>query len=566
MTAFLREDFATNASHGFFLIMRRFRLIAALLVSFSAILLLSACGKRAQSVEAATQARTLLLGNGQEPADLDPPTATALTEMNIIMALFEGLTFIDEKTTEAVPAAAEKWEISPDGLSWTFHLRKDAAWSNGDPLVADDFVQSFRRVVNPAVAVQNAWYLFPLKNAEAINTGMIKDLNALGCAAPDAHTLVLTLEKPTPHLPLLTALTPWYPINPRVLNKFGAMERQGTAWTRAGNLVGNGAFVLAKWDPNSRVAVTRNPRYWDNANTGLERIEFLPIEHPETEERNFRSGQLHVTFTLPVTKVPGWRERDPARLRVDPLLQTTFVSFNTSRPPFNDSRVRRAFALAIDREALAKAALGGSRPAAHAATPPGTGGFEARARAELNAEQARALLAEAGHANGAGLPALVLQVRNDEVQPTVAVALQSMWQNTLGVHVGVTAMEQKTWLQNQSTLNYSLSTFSWVGDFPDPLTFLGLFTSTSGNNWTGWSDAGYDKLIAQAEGMPASEERKNFFQKAEAMLQEAVPLTPLYHGAQTYLIHPAVKNWEPALLGSRRYQKVRLGEEIRLKD
>ncbi len=516
------------------------------------------CGRRETPVQAGRRHQTLLLGNGAEPADLDPPVATAYTDMNIIMALFEGLTFIDEKTTQPVPATAERWETSADGLTWTFHLRPNAGWSNGEPLVADDFVQSFRRVVSPALAMENASYLFPLKNAEAINAGKIKDVTRLGCAAPDPHTLVLTLERPTPHLALLTALTPWYPIDPRVLQRYGAMERTGTAWTRPGNLVGNGAFTLAEWTPNARVVVVKNPRYWNAAQTTLNRIEFFPIENPEVEERDFRAGQLHVTFSLPVSKVAAWRERDPARLRVDPFLKTTFIAFNTKQPPFDDVRVRRAFALAIDRAAIARGALGGARPPAFAATPPGTGGYTAQARIDLDAAEARTLLAAAGYPGGAGLPTLPLQVHNNDTQPVAAEALQAMWRKTLGVHVSIAPLEQKTWLQNQKTLGYTISTFTWVGDFPDPLTFLNLFTSTNGNNWTGWSNPQYDALIGEASTMTDAKRRRDLLQKAEALLLEESPVTPVYYGAQTYLIQPEVKNWFPALLGSRRYQQLEL--------
>lgn len=528
------------------------------LVWVAVALLWAGCGKAERRVEAAARNNTLLLGNGADPADLDPPGATAFTDMNIIMALFEGLTAIDEQTTLPVPAAAERWEQSADGLTWTFHLRNHATWSNGEPLTADDFVQSFRRTVSPALAFENAAYLFALKNAEAINGGKITDFAQLGCAAPDAQTLVLTLERPTPHLPLLTALTPWYPINPRALAPHAGMTRRGTAWTRPGNLVGNGPFTLAEWDPNTRVAVTRNPRYWNAAHTKLQRIEFYPIEQPDTEERNFRAGQLHVTFSLPVAKVARWRERDPARLRTDPFLQTVFISFNTQRPPLNDPRVRQALSLAIDRGALTRTALAGSRNAAPSATPPGTGGYTARAQVGHGVARARALLAEAGFGGGVGFPTLSLQVRNEELQPTVAEAVQAMWREALGVNVTLTPLEQKTWLQNQRTLNFAISTYSWVGDFPDPLTFLANFTSNNGNNWTGWSDAEYDGLIAEASGLADAAQRHERFQRAEARLLEALPLTPIYYGAQTYLIDPMVKNWPTAPLGSRRYQFIAL--------
>jgi oligopeptide transport system substrate-binding protein len=522
------------------------------------VLFAGGCVKHDAPVVAATASATLLLGNGAEPADFDPPVATAYTDMNILNALFEGLTFIDERTSQPVPAAAERWETSADGLTWTFHLRGAAAWSNGEPVVADDFVQSFRRVVSPKMAFENASYLFALKNAEALNSGRLSDLAALGCAAPDAHTLVLTLERPTPTLPLLTALTPWFPINPRVLERFDAMRSRGTPWTRAGNLVGNGAFLLKEWTPNSRVVVVKNPHYWDAAHTELNELQFFPIENPDAEERAFRAGQLHLTFTLPVTRIAGWREQNPAELRVDPFLQTVFVMFNAKRKPFDDPRVRRAFALAIDRATIAKAALGGVYPPAYAATPPNTGGFTAEARAGYDVAQARALLREAGHADGRGLTGLSLDVRNAEPQPVVAEALQAMWRDALGIEVAILPHEQKTWLQNQRTLNYTLSTYSWVGDFPDPSTFLGLFTSENGNNWTGWSDPAYDRIIATAAVTSAAEERNRLFQQAESLLLAQSPLTPVYHGVQTYLIRPEVHDWQPALLGFHRYQRVRL--------
>ncbi len=519
------------------------------------------CSKRTTAIATATRQGALLLGNGAEPADLDPPAVTAATDMNIINALFEGLTFIDEQSGHAVPAAAETWDSSPDGLTWTFHLRSSASWSNGDPLVADDFVQSFRRVVSPRLAFENASYLFALKNAQAINRGQNADLTTLGCSAPDAHTLVLTLERPTPQLPLLTALTPWFPINPRVLQTFGAMTTRGTPWTRPGNLVGNGAFTLQEWAPNSRIVVAKNPRYWDAEHTALREVQFFPIENPSGEEHAFRAGQLHVTYTLPISKVAAWREQDPARLRIDPLLKTLFVAFNAKRAPLDDSRVRRAFALAIDREALSRAALGGIYPAAYAATPPNTGGYTARAHAEYNVAEARKLLADSGHAGGAGLPALSLQVLNDETQPVVAEALQAMWQRALGVRVEVVPAEQKTWLQNQSTSNYTLSIYSWIGDYPDPITFLNLWTSTNENNWTGWSDPAYDALIAAADTIRDTGQRADKLQEAEAFLLHAAPVTPIYHGVKTFLLQPTVHGWVPAPLGIRRYQRVELAAE-----
>ncbi len=519
---------------------------------------ISSCSKRIPAAEEGVRTRTLLVGNGAEPSDLDPHIAPILTDQNIVNALFEGLTLLDERSTNPLPAVAESWSTSPDGLVWTFRLRAGLQWSNGDPLTADDFVQSWRRILHPAFAAENAWYLFALKNAEAYNAKKISDVAAVGFKASDPRTLVLTLERPTPYLAGLVSMPAWFPINPRVLAAFGAMEKRGTAWTRPKNLVGNGAFTLAEWTPNARLIVQKNPRYRDGAKTQLERVIFFPIENPDVEERDFRAGQLHITFSLPVTKIAAWRKQDATQLRMDPTLQTNFLRFNTTRPPLNDPRVRRALSLAIDRTALAQSVLQGSRNAATSITPPGTGGYTARAAVALNLAEAKQLLAAAGFPNGQGLPVVELQTRNEEIMPRIAEALQAAWQRDLGFRVTLSQVEQKTWIQNQQTLNYGISTGSWTADFPDPVTFLGLFTENSAYNWTGWKHPEYERAINAAAETADAGQRFETFQQAEALLLREAPVSPLYFGAQTFLIHPVVKGWDPAPLVFRRYQIVEL--------
>lgn len=522
------------------------------------LLVLAGCARREAPVDAGLRTQTLLVGNGAEPADLDPHTATILSDQNILMALFEGPTALDEQTTTPVPAAAEKWETSSDGLIWTFHLRAGLKWSNGEPLVAQDFVDSWRRALNPALAADNAWYLYVVKNAEAYNTGKLTDPAALGFSAPDARTIIITLAQPTPYLPALVSLPAWFPLNPRAVAKFGGMEKRGTAWTRAGNLVGNGAFTLKEWTANVRILVEKNPHHWEAATTKLQQIAFLPIENPDAEERSFRSGQLHVTFNLPVSKIAAWREKEPAKLRLDPTLQTIFLRFNTTKPPFDNPKVRRALSLALDRDTLARTVLQASRLPAHSLTPPGTGGYTARAAVGIDLATARQLLTDAGFPEGTGLPAIELQVRNDELMPRLAEAMQATWQRELGVRTTITQTEQKVWIQNQQTLAYTISTASWTADFPDPVTFLGLFTSESSYNWTGWKNPAYDKLLTAATATPDPRQRYELFQQAEQLLLEEAPITPLHFGAQTYLLHPAVQGWVPSPLVFRRYQKIAL--------
>lgn len=517
-----------------------------------------ACAKRETPTDAGVRTQTLLVGNSAEPADLDPQTAAVLSDQNILMALFEGLTALDEQTAKPVPAAAERWDVSADGLVWTFHLRAGLKWSNGEPLTADDFVQSWRRVLTTALAAENASYLYALKNAEAINSGKLADLAAIGATAPDARTVVLTLERPTPYVPALVSLPAWFPINPRVLAKFGPLTQRGSAWTRAGNLVGNGPFTLTEWTPNARIVTTQNPHYWDVAHRQLRSVVFLPIENSDTEERDFRAGQLHLTFTLPVSKLATWRERDATKLRIDPLLQTIFLRLNTTKPPLNDPRVRRALSLAIDRDTLARTVLAGSRSAAHSFTPPGTGAYTARAHLGTDFASARALLAAAGYPGGNGFPKLEIQTLNNDLHAKLAEAMQAIWQRELGVRVTIAPAEQRTWIQNQQSLNYAISTAAWTADFPDPVTFLGLFPTAGTYNWTGWSNPAYDRLLEKAALTTDATQRVEIFQQAESLLLEESPVAPICFGAQIYLIHPAVKAWAPAPLVFHRYQLSRL--------
>ena len=509
-------------------------------------------------MDAGIRTGTLLVGNAAEPGDLDPQTAAVLNDQIIQIALFEGLTALDEETTVPVPAAAERWEVSADGLTWTFHLRTGLKWSNGETLTAGDFIQSWRRLLNPAFAAEGAWYFFPVRNAEAYNSGRLTEVTAIGLAAPDEHTLVITLERPTPYLPALVSLPSWFPVNPRVMAKFGGMDKRGTAWTRPGNLVSNGPFRLTEWVPNARITVEKNPLYWDAARTRLQQIVFFPIENPDVEERDFRAGQLHVTFNLPISRLTAWREKEPAQLRLDAQSQINFLRFNVTKPPLSDARVRRALNLALDRDTLARTVLQGSRPPAHSFTPPGTGGYTARATVGVDFDSARRLLAEAGYPGGQGLPVIEMQCRSNELSPKLAEALQAIWQRELGVRISIAPVEQKTWVQNQQTLNYSITLAAWTADYPDPLTYLGLFTSDSSYNWTGWKNPAYDGLLAAAATTLDPHQRYEIFQQADKLLLEDSPVAPVYIGAQTYLIHPAVQGWVPSPLVFRRFQLVTL--------
>lgn len=521
-------------------------------------LLLTACARRETPVEAGLREKILHVGNGAEPGTLDPHLADAYTDARLIAALFEGLTVIDERTAQAVPAAAERWEQSPDGLAWTFHLRANLRWSNGEPLTADDFVQSWRRCLSPELASPYAYFFYQVKNAEAFNHRQIVDPAAVGFAAPDARTITVTLAHPIPYLPLLMASSSWYPVNPRVLTRLGGLNRRDTPWLTPQQFVGNGSFVLKEWTPNGRIVVAKNPRYWDATAVRLNGIVFYPIENPDVEERNFRAGQLHLSHNLPLSKIPAYRAGDAAKLRIDPFAQAIFIRFNTTKPPFNNPKLRRALALAIDRDSISRHLLHGSRPPAHHLTPTGLAGYVSRSRVSDDFDAARRLLAEAGFPAGRGLPPFEIQVRNDELQPKIIEAVQAMWERELGVHATIALLEQKTSIQNQRALDFTVGSNGWVADYPDPATFLELFVTHGLANWTGWGDATYDRLIAQAAQTLDPRMRMECFQQAEAILLEQAPIIPLVFGARNYLIHPSVKGWDPALIGLYQYKKVYL--------
>ncbi|MCX6938481.1 MAG: peptide ABC transporter substrate-binding protein [Verrucomicrobia bacterium] len=532
------------------------RFIIVTLLSLAA-LTVTGCRPRQTAVEAARADQTLLLGNGAEPGDLDPHLATAFTEYNVIIALGEGLTAIDEATGKPVPAAAASWEVSPDRLRYTFHLRPEARWSNGEPVTAADFVFSFERILRPALASEYAYMLFPVLGAEAFNAGKTSDFTSVGVSAPDTRTLVVELARPTPYFLGLVAHQAWFPVHPPTILKFGRLDQRGTAWTRPENYVGNGPYRLAAWVPNDRIEVVRHPYHYADANAGPRRVVFFPTDNIPADEAAYRAGQRHATYDLLPDRIATYRAQMPSPIRVDPLLETLYLRFNTTRAPLDDIRVRRALALAIDRQAIATSVLQGSRlPASHY-TPPGTGGYQAEARQTYDPAAARALLAAAGFPDGNGFRRLEVLMNTDAINTRILEAIQAMWKRELGIDVALVSQDYRVYLDAMKGLRYDVARARWIGDYNDPNTYLDMFVSGGGNNQTGWSSPAYDRLIAEAANAATPTERQARFQAAEALLLEEAPIAPVVFGARVHLLHPEVQNWRPSLLGVRRYQNLR---------
>ena len=524
-------------------------------------LLLSACGGGESNVEAGNRDKILHFGNGTEPQELDPHIVTGIPEHNIIHALLEGLVGKDPQTLEPIPAVAKSWQISEDGKTYTFQLRENARWSNGDPLAAEDFVWSWWRALQPALGNQYAYMLFPVVNAEAYANGDITDFSQVGIKAIDKHTLQVTLNNPTPYFLQLLDHYSAFPVHRATIEKFGAADERGSRWTRPGNYVGNGPFVLDTWKLNKIITVRKNPRYWGADKVRLNGIDFHPIENVSTEERMFRAGQLHITGTIPIDKIALYQEKHPQLLQVVPYLGTYYYRLNVRTPHLKDQRVRRALNLAIDRQSLVDNITKGGELPASSFTPPDTMGYTATSDLRFDPEEARRLMAEAGYPNGEGFPVTEVLYNTSEGHQKIAVAIQQMWNKHLNVNIRLNNQDWKVFLSSVNMGQYSISRAGWIGDYVDPNTFLDMWVTDGGNNQTGWSNARYDDIILRlAPAAPSQEARHELMREAEAILLTELPVIPLYIYTSKSLIQPSVHGVYGNLMDHIHYPAVWLDE------
>lgn len=526
------------------------------LLTCGAALLLASCAKRETPVELGNREGRLHLGVGSEPSDIDPHIVTGIGEAKVLHALFEPLVSFDPQTLKPTPALAERWDISADGLTWTFHLRA-ARWSNGEPITAQDCIDSWRRILTPSLGADYAYMLYMIRGAEAFNKGT-GDFAQVGLAAPDDRTLVVHLTAPTPYFHQVLLNSPWRPVNVRAIARVGDIHRRGTPWTRPEHIVTSGPFHLVEWSTNQRLVAEKSATYWDRANVKLNSIVFYPIDSIDAEERAFRAGQLHITYALSLSKLASYRRDLPDSLRVDPYLNTFFLRFNTRRAPLDQPALRRALSLAIDRTLIAEKILRGGQRPAPSLVPPETPDYPVPALPARDVETARKLLAAAGYAEGRGVPPIELVYNNSETNRLVAEAIQEMWRRDLGLTVQLLNQEYKVVFANRRTGNYQIILGSWVGDYLDATTFLDLWRSDAGNNQTGWAEPRYDELMnrAAAETDPAA--RGRLLQEAELLMLEAAPIAPIYFNTHVYLVHPAVKGWQPNPMDHTDYRHVSL--------
>lgn len=523
---------------------------------------LTGCGGGESNVSAGNKTGTLYWGNGTEPQSLDPQIATGVPEHHIISAVMEGLVLKDRKTLEPRPGVAKSWDISDDGRVYTFYLRDNARWSNGDPHTAHDYAWSWWRALQPALGNLYAYMLFPIENAQKYYEGDISDFDQVGVKALDDRTLQVTLKYPTPYFLQLLDHYSLFPVHQATIEKFGDADQRGTRWTYEGNLVGNGPFQLVDWKINRRIVVQRNPHYWDKENVSLNEIIFIPIENIVTEERMFRAGQLHVTSSLPADKISVYREAKDPELRIAPYLGTYYYRLNVRKPQLKDPRVRRALAMTVDRQKLVDNITKGGQLPAYAMTPPGTMGYFPKSDLKFDPQGAKKLLADAGYPNGDGFPPTEILYNTNEGHRKVAVALQDMWKKHLNIDIRLLNQEWKVYLDSESAGQYEISRAGWIGDYVDPNNFLDLFLCGGGNNRTGWCNEEYDRLILDvAPSMSSHSERLEVFQQAEKILLDDMPIIPIYTYTTVQLVDSSVKNFDANIMNAASYKDLYLQAE-----
>lgn len=533
----------------------RLRFFRAFCLIIAAGLALTGCRKRETEVDRGIREQILHRGLSADLSGLDPHLITGLPEINVVSALFEGLVGEDPVDGHPVPAVAERWETSADGLVWTFHLRADARWSNGAALTANDFVQSIQRALSPTLGADNAGMLYVLANAEAWRRGDFPDFGQVGVHAVDPHTLELKLAYPAPYLPTLLSHPIWYPVHLPTLEKAGGALKRDTPWTTPETMVSNGPFVLRSSRRGQVTIVEKSPTYWDATHVRLKAIHFHPAEDREAEERAFRAGLLHITEALPLSKVDSYRRENNAVLKISPFLDTYFYRLNTKHPALVDRRVRQALSLALDRQAITDKIIRGGQQPARSFTPPGIAGYVPPDALPEDLEKAKRLLAEAGYPDGKDLPPLQITINNSGNHRVIAEAVQQMWRR-LGVQVELDNMEMASLYAKRRALDYCILRSEWAADFADPKSFLDVFRGGSSNNHTGWASLSYDASLRASDLATDPTQRDRALHDAEAVLLEEMPIIPVYYFTTVRLVHPAVHGWNPLPLDRHPYKHV----------
>ncbi len=538
-----------------------FRLIVfASFIVFS----VTACVQGDSNVERGNRTQVLHIGNNAEPQGLDPHQVTGVNESYIVLALFEGLVSKHPATLEIQPGVAESWTVSDDGRVYTFSLRQNAKWSNGDAVTAHDFVWSWWRGLQPALGNQYVFMYFPIKNAERFFNGEVSDFSKVGVTAIDDFTLRVELANPTPYFLQLLDHYSTFPVHRATIEKWGEPDESYTRWTRPQNMVTNGPFELDDWRLNKHLIVRKSQTYWGADKVRLNKIVFYPYEVGPNEERLYRAGQLHYTSETSIDRLPWYYENKPHHVSIAPYAGTYIYRINNKKPHLKDKRVRQALAMSIDRETLIRTVLNGLFTPAYSIVPPGLLGYQPPQVFAYDPSAARNLLAQAGYPNGKGLPEIELQYNSSEQHRKIAIAIQQMWNKELGIKVRLQNKDWKVYLDDEATGNYEISRGSWIADYVDPNTFLDMWVSDSGINRTGWANPNFDKLVLKdAPSAKTRKARYKHFYDAETLLISDMPFIPIYTYSSHHFIHPSVNGMPPNIMNYYNWRYVYLDADWR---
>lgn len=519
-------------------------MLKPLAAAFLAALAVAGCNNAPQRADCPAGKVCLEYGNNSEPQTLDPAKSNLVDEAQIISDLMMGLT-TDDADAKPIPGAATHWEVSPDGLTWTFHLR-DAKWSDGVPVTADDFVYGLRRTLDPKTASIYGYLLYVIKGGQAVNEGKAP-LTSLGVRALDPRTLEMTLEHPAPYLPELLKHQSFYPAPKHVA------ERYGDGWVQPGRYVSNGPFKLESWRLGDRVTVVKNPYFWEADKICLDRVNYYPTPDVVSAERRVARGELDVNSRFQSNRYERLQKTLPGVARTDVSLATAYMAFNTRDvAAFRDIRVRRALSMTIDRDFITRKLLRAGQQPAYAFVPGITANYVkdgpklAWASMPFPARQAEAkrLLAQAGFTARRPLKVTITTPNNTDTMLLME-AIQADWR-AIGVDVKIEQNETGVAFAAYRNRAFEIGNMSWYGDFNDPVTFLGLFKSDTGaQNYGDYRNPAYDALLAAADQEPDAARRAVVLARAEKLILDDEAVAPIFFVVNRNLVSPRVTGWAP---------------------
>ncbi|MFW5826684.1 MAG: peptide ABC transporter substrate-binding protein [Alkalispirochaeta sp.] len=473
-------------------------------------------------------AREFVIGNGAAPTALDPHQISSPREHRIVMGLFEGLVAPDPETSRATPGLAEWWEITDDGLEYTFFLRQGAVWSDGTGITAHDVVDSWLRVLNPRTAAPSAWLPAQfIKGAQEFHLGEA-GAEAVAIRAVDDYTFQFEAVQPTPYLLDLLSHYAFQVVPLHII------DEQGDQWTRPENFVGNGPYTLTEWDSQGRVVLQRNDSYWNAPSVRLDRVVFAPIENDIEAFDQYADGEFDWLPAVSSEHQGEARQRDD--YHVSPDLQTTLYLMNTEREPLDDPDVRRALSAVIDRQRMVETVTGAGEIPAYALVPP-ISGYPGIEGIQEDVATARQLLADAGYPGGAGFPSLTVRHPASEDHQAVAEFVQSQWRDNLGIEVRLESLPRVSFASQIQQGDFDIAPAGWIGAFQDPAAFLDLFVTGGELNHGRFRSERYTLRVAEAARMDSDDNRFSTLQEAERILIEGqTGVIPLYHHANRNLI------------------------------